>query len=122
MRHAARRKPSRIGTTFRTTAVSAFALGSLAVAAGSQVHAATAASHSAMDDESVRTQEEKVTAVAAAAEEKASRPVTSPEASGALKADAVSKTKGQGSQPVTDPAAVRILKMKTVAIAHAPKG
>ncbi|MER5796377.1 hypothetical protein ACFV23_22915 [Streptomyces sp. NPDC059627] len=96
MRHAAPRKSSRIGTTFRTAAVSAFALGSLTVAAGSQVHAAAATSHSTTDD-SARTQKRKADAVAAAA-------------------------KGQTSRPVTDPEAVRVLKMKTVAIAHAPKG
>ncbi|MFC4504873.1 MULTISPECIES: hypothetical protein [Streptomyces] len=97
MRHAAPRKSSKLGTTFRTAAVSALALGSLTVAAGSQVHAAAATSHSATDDDSVRTQKQKAKAVAAAAKEKA-------------------------SPPVTDPAAVRILKMKTIAMAHAPKG
>ncbi|MFG2374656.1 hypothetical protein ACGFY9_24640 [Streptomyces sp. NPDC048504] len=96
MRHAAPRKPSRMGTTFRTAAVSALALGSLTVAAGSQVHAATATSHSTKDD-SARTQKQKAATVAAAA-------------------------KGQTSRPVTDPEAVRTLKMKTIAMAHAPKG
>lgn len=96
MRHAAPRKRSRMGTTFRTAAVSALALGSLTVAAGSQVHAATATSHSTTDD-SARTQKQKAEAVADAA-------------------------KGQVSRPVTDPEAVRILKMKTIAMAHAPKG
>ncbi|WP_329350965.1 hypothetical protein OG226_33265 [Streptomyces sp. NBC_01261] len=85
-----------MGTTFRTAAVSALALGSLTVAAGSQVHAATATSHSTTDD-SARTQKQKAEAVADAA-------------------------KGQVSRPVTDPEAVRILKMKTIAMAHAPKG
>lgn len=122
MRHAAPRKPSRMGTTFRTAAVSAFALGGLAVAAGSQVHAATSASHSATDDESVRTQKQKADAVAAAGEERASHPGTNPEAESALKAKTVSAAKGQASGPVTDPEAVRLLKMKTVAMAHAPKG
>jgi hypothetical protein len=96
MRHAAPRKPGRMGTTFRTAAVSALALGGLTVAAGSQVHAATATSHSTTDD-SARTQKQKAEAVADAA-------------------------KGQVSRPVTDPEAVRILKMKTIAMAHAPKG
>ncbi|MEV5527102.1 hypothetical protein [Streptomyces prunicolor] len=85
-----------MGTTFRTAAVSALALGSLTAAAGSQVHAATPTSHSTTDD-SARTQKQKAEAVAAAA-------------------------KGQASRPVTDPEAVRILKMKTIAMAHAPKG
>ncbi|WP_328683503.1 hypothetical protein [Streptomyces sp. NBC_00343] len=85
-----------MGTTFRTAAVSALALGSLTVAAGSQVHAATATSHSTTDD-SARTQKQKAEAVADAA-------------------------KGQVSRPVTGPEAVRILKMKTIAMAHAPKG
>lgn len=76
-----------MGTTFRTAAVSALALGGLTVAAGS---------HSATDD-SARTQKQKAEAVADAA-------------------------KGQVSRPVTDPEAVRILKMKTIAMAHAPKG
>ncbi|MBK3567978.1 hypothetical protein [Streptomyces sp. MBT62] len=73
MRHAAPRKASRIGTTFRTAAVSALAFGGLAVAARAQAHAATSASHTATDDDSVL-------------------------------------------------AAVRVLKTKTVALAHAPKG
>lgn len=108
MRHAAPRKPSRMGTTFRTAAVSAFALGSLAVAAGSQVHAATAASHSATDDDSASTQKQKTKAVAAAAAERASH--------------TTAKGQGQTPRPVTDPAAVRTLKMKTIALAHAQKG
>ncbi|MGW2283492.1 hypothetical protein [Streptomyces phaeochromogenes] len=122
MRHAAPRKPSRMGTTFRTAAVSALALGSLTVAAGSQVHAAAATSHSATDDDSTRVQKQKADVIAAAAKEKGSRITLSPEAAKVLKAKKAAAAKGQTSRPVTDPAAVRTLKMKVIAMAHAPKG
>ena len=111
MRHAAPRKPSRMGTTFRTAAVSALALGSLTVAAGAQVHASATPSHSASDDASARTQKQK-----------ASHSVTNSEADSALQAKKAAAAKDQASRPVTDPAAVRALKMKTIAAAHAPKG
>lgn len=97
MRHAAPRKSSRMGTMFRTTAVSAFVLGSLTVAAGAHVHASAVASQSVMDDETARVQKQKAKAVAAAAEETASR-------------------------PVMDDETARILKMKAVAAYHAQKG
>lgn len=103
MRHAAPSRSSRMGTTFRTAAVSVFALGSLTVAAGAQVHAAAVTSHSATDDASARAQKQKAKAVAAAAEEKASHSVTDPEAASALKAKAVAVAKWRASHPVTDP-------------------
>ena len=122
MRHAAPRKPNRMGTTFRAAAVSALALGSLTVAAGSQVHATAATSHSATDDDSALTRTQKAKAVAVAAEEKASHPATNPAAESALKAKTVAAAKGQDSRPAMDSAAARILKMKAVAVAHASKG
>ncbi|MBK3574881.1 hypothetical protein JHN63_13855 [Streptomyces sp. MBT65] len=115
-----------MGTTFRTAAVSALALGSLTVAAGSQVHAATATSHSTKDD-SARIQKQKAEAVAAAAESQAqaTSPSTKDDSARAQKqkAEAVAAAaEGQTPRPVTDPEAVRTLKMKVIAMAHAPKG
>ncbi|MHC3818518.1 hypothetical protein [Streptomyces sp. DT9] len=92
MRHAARRKPGRAGTTIKATAVSAFALGSLVLTVESQAHAATETSHSTAQNDSVRAEKEKAVAVARAS---------------------------HGSSSVLSEAEVRALKEKAVAVARA---
>ncbi|MGR3875679.1 hypothetical protein ACUXZZ_44900 [Streptomyces graminifolii] len=61
MRHAARRKPGRFSTTFKTAAVSAITLGSLVLVAET-ANAAVSPSHSTVDNDAVRVQKEKAVA------------------------------------------------------------